>query len=178
MRAWIPLLAVACASIPVTRDYDPRVDFSRFRSYGWFRDGHEVEGNALVDSRLIERRVESAVAREMAEKGLERRAEGTPDLFVNYHISLRGRLSSSSVSSHYGARTRRSRSRVGASAGSQVSQFEEGTLVLDLIDAASLELVWRGSASVGASRGRSAEETTEIIDETVEAILAEYPPAR
>jgi hypothetical protein len=51
-----------------------------------------------------------------------------------------------------------------------------GAPVIDVIDATSRQLVWRGSGSRAVSRNPTPEQTTAVIDEAVRSILAQFPP--
>jgi hypothetical protein len=55
----------------------------------------------------------------------------------------------------------------------EVRQYKQGTLIIDLIDASTKELVWRG---VGKSEITN-EDREEQIKQVVSDILAKYPPA-
>jgi len=59
-----------------------------------------------------------------------------------------------------------------------VYQYEEGSLVLDVIDPAQSELVWRGTASKAIDRSWTPEERETEVREAVRALLAEFPPKK
>lgn len=56
-----------------------------------------------------------------------------------------------------------------------VSQYTEGTLFIDLLDANKKELVWQGIGT-GALSTSSVERKEARIKEFVAEIMAEYPP--
>jgi hypothetical protein len=56
-----------------------------------------------------------------------------------------------------------------------VSQYTEGTLFIDLLDAQKKELVWQGIGT-GALSTSSVERKEARIKEFVGEIMAEYPP--
>jgi hypothetical protein len=56
--------------------------------------------------------------------------------------------------------------------GVDVYEYMEGTLILDLVDAHTKELIWRGKATWTSSIG----PTREDIDRIVEKLLEEFPP--
>jgi hypothetical protein len=58
----------------------------------------------------------------------------------------------------------------------RLSRYEEGTLMLDVIDNASNELVWRGAAQARIDPNRSPQERTELINRAVREILDRFPP--
>ena len=55
-------------------------------------------------------------------------------------------------------------------------QAGEGTLIIDMIDASTKQLVWRGSATGVLDENPSPEKVTQNVNNAVAAILAQYPP--
>ncbi|MBK9099251.1 MAG: DUF4136 domain-containing protein [bacterium] len=60
--------------------------------------------------------------------------------------------------------------------GVDVTQYDEGTLVIDIIDMAEQKLVWRGIGSGAMEQSPTVEERTENINNAVNKILAQFPP--
>jgi len=79
------VIPCGCASVEVSTDYDPSVDFSRFRTYAWVPSPPPRTGDVRLDSPLLEARVRDAVEVEMAERGYRKVSEN-PDLLVAYHL--------------------------------------------------------------------------------------------
>ena len=52
----------------------------------------------------------------------------------------------------------------------------EGTLVVDVIDNQSDELVWRGTATGVLARNPTPEERIESTDSAVQQLLSRFPP--
>ena len=65
-----------------------------------------------------------------------------------------------------------------AAADVRVASYEEGTLLLDLVDGTRNELVWRGSAQARIDPSRSPQERTELIRTAVRRMLEKFPPTR
>jgi hypothetical protein len=177
----ILLLASAlagCAGVDVSHDYDPATDFSGYRSFDWFPGGRQLTGDVELDSPLIDERIRAALVRTLTSRGYQKVADRMPDFFVNYHLSVRTRLSNSGMNTHYGVGigTAGSWGGVGISTGSRVRQYEEGTLVVDVVDASSRKLVWRGTGSRAIRRDRTPDEATRNINAVVEEILKRFPP--
>jgi Putative metallopeptidase/Domain of unknown function (DUF4136) len=56
--------------------------------------------------------------------------------------------------------------------GVDVRQYRDGTLIIDLIDAATKQMVWRGTTTDSFDPGAEAKTVSKAIEKT----LAEYPP--
>ena len=59
-----------------------------------------------------------------------------------------------------------------------VNQYTQGTLIIDLIDADSRKLLWRGVADRRLPGFKTPEQRQAYLDETVTAILSKFPPSR
>ena len=64
----------------------------------------------------------------------------------------------------------------GADFGTYISEYDEGTLFIDFIDAHKKVLVWQGIGK-GALNMNNAKKKDEIVKEFVKQIIAQYPPS-
>src|ERR1039457_6961361 len=136
MRVLIPALLAAVAAFAqnVTPEFDPAIDFSKYRTFA-IRDGQLNSKNPALNSELVKKRIETAIERDLTAKGLTV-ASGRSDLNVRYHF---GSARKAEVE-RYPAGWR--------GWGTRVVRvpYTEGTLVIDLRDATTHSLVWRGIA--------------------------------
>lgn len=173
------LALAACAGVRVRTDYDESIDFSRLRSYGWLEppvvEAPASETDApdpFERNSLLDQRVRQAVDRELAARGFAV-AEEDPAFRLQYHVVLRDRTRiRPSPGAYYGGRYGYYG---GVFAGSTSYDYQEGTLIIDFIDARTGRIAWRGWA-VGTNR--EGYYAPERIDESVRKILAEFPPGR
>ena len=57
-------------------------------------------------------------------------------------------------------------------------EYQEGTLIIDILDAKSHELVWRGTGQDYVEEQQSPEEITEGINQAVTGIMSDFPPGK
>jgi hypothetical protein len=151
-----------CAAYSIKTDFDRSIDFSRYTTYKWMKTPSDVLGPRSTQS-LLDKRVKSAVNRELAMKGLQE-STGQAELLITYHAGVRNKVD---VSTHrYGYR--------GWGTAVDVQQYSEGTLVLDLIDAERNQLIWRGWGTGAVDRDPSQMESR--VNKAVTEILAKFPP--
>jgi hypothetical protein len=62
--------------------------------------------------------------------------------------------------------------------GVDVTQYQQGTLIIDIIDMSDQKLVWRGTGSGVMSDSPSVEERTQNVNNAVNQILAQFPPEK
>jgi hypothetical protein len=170
------LLLAACATGPRVRtDYDPGADFGQYRSWGFYKPIAMEESGY---STWISDRIKDNVRREMEARGY-RYTEQDPDLLVNFQGIVRERTSVWSVprTDYHWFYSYRRRSYFAVPFWydeTQVSQYTEGTLTVDLVDAERNRMVWTGAA-IGRVVQRSAQQRATEVDTAIASIFAEYP---
>lgn len=179
-----PLLVIAalafalpgCSSFQVHSDYNPEVDFGQYGTYAWLPRPTDGDRSPQNDG-LLYQRIERAVNANLAAKGM-RLVDDQADasLLVTEHIDVEQKLRVNTTNYGYGY------GRWGYYGGgyqqTNVDQYEEGTLMLDFIDAKSKELVWRGTAQSRLQKLKTPEERNKRVREAVDAILERYPPIK
>ena len=161
------LIAVlGCSGIKVSTDHNQEFDFTTFKTYEWMADKPDLLRDPLIDTALLDRRVKQAVEKELTMRGYVK-TEGDPDFFVSYHFGTASQVDVSSCGYHYPASPRCWGQEV------ETYTYTKGTLILDFVEPADLELVWRGYAR-GAIH--DVERMDETIGEAVRKVLSEFPP--
>lgn len=153
----------ACSGLATSFDYDTAYDFSRLHTYAWI----EKQDNSIATKRVRE-----AVDAEMRERGFAL-ASDRPGFHVAAHVSTKDRLqvvdwgyTYHPGSYWYGGRD------------IDVYQYEEGSLILDVIDPGQNSLVWRGTASKAVDRSWTPEERDVEVREAVRELLLHFPPGK
>ena len=170
------LLVAACATGPrVHTDMDPRADMSRYGSYGFYEPlAMEQSGYTTY----LTDQIRASIRREMDARGF-RFDPANPDLRVNFQGIVRERTDVYTIPrSDFGYfYNYRARSYVGYPLWydqTQVRQYTEGTLTVDLVDASRNHLVWTGSA-IGRVTQRTAQERAAAADGAIASIFARFP---
>lgn len=174
-----------CSTIKVTSDFNPTVSFSGLKSYEWIPDVPEKTGDSRIDGNtLLHSRVRKAVDNGLASKGYEKIKTGKPDFWVTYHVTLDKQTKIETINSyhHYGSgwgwRYRRSYSPFSTLYGNDtfVYIYDQGSLIIDIVEPESRTLIWRGSATDKVNFSHSPEQKEQKINEAVEKLLEKFPP--
>ena len=177
LMAVIALVLSACSGIPVSQDFEQGFDFSDLKTFAW--DANEDNQWGIAESNeLVDRRIRSAIENTLTTRQFSQTSSAQADFLVLYNVVIEQRIRSSNVSGGV-AVGRSSRSRHGSislSTGSQIRTYEQGTLLIDVIDVASDKLVWRGVSSQALPNLSDPQRLTDHINATVGAILAQFPP--
>ena len=166
------LMLAGCASGPEVRaNYDQGVDFSAYRTFGFFETlGTDASGYES----LVTQTLKSAVRREMEARGYTY-AETGADLLINFNAKLAQQTRvSQSPSMYYGYRRGYYGGWGGYGYDTHVQQYVEGTLNIDLVDARRKQLVWEGVA-VGRVTDKQREQRQAAINAAVAEIFSKYP---
>ena len=176
--AMVVLLA-GCSAFSVMSDYDRKYDFRTFQTYRWPAENEGIrKDDVLVEHPLVYKRVQAAVNQQLQAKGF-RLAGSNADFIVYAHAGVKRRQAyyqSFGVDAPFGP-YRWYRPWWGPYGGyTYVSYYDEGSLVIDIIDARTKDLAWRGIATRVVKDYRTTEDMQRDINKAVSKILATFPP--
>jgi hypothetical protein len=160
-----------CASTMTVSSHLQRdLDFAHYRSFGWGpADALPTGDPRLDDNPFFHDHVQGAVEKTLAGRGLAFPDSGTPDLLLHYHASIAQRMDVNRIDRQYGYC-------YDDDCAVRTFRFEAGTLVLDVVDARTNQVVWRGWAQhrIGDMLD-DPDEMAARIDEAVRRMLARLP---
>jgi hypothetical protein len=159
------LLLLACSHAKVQTEFDPKAEYPRYKTWAWIAQQPGPEQAQAIRNPAVLGLVRAAVERELAARGLAAASGGEPDLLVAVHGFARDRIEVT----NYGYASWHAPPMY----ASDVQVYREGTLILDLVDARTKQLVWRGTATDSVT---STSQVREVVDSAVREMLANYPP--
>ncbi|UCC73851.1 MAG: DUF4136 domain-containing protein [Gemmatimonadota bacterium] len=180
--ALVPVLVgfvlAGCSSIKYNYDFDPQGGFAGYETYGWAQTTPEIGPNPRGVSDLIERRIMGNIDEELAVKGYRKIDSGSPDFVLNFMLTTAERTDYHTYYSGWGyAGGWYGRGGVGMGTSQTTAYtYTDGTLIVDIFDAGSRNLVWRGSATGTIEPDMSPEKRNKRIAEVVANILEKFPP--
>ncbi len=164
----IGFTASCATTYDVKHDYDRQVNFSDLKTYDWMQVPEQAGANSL-----IAQRIKNAVDVELKAKGLMM-TSNSPDFFIAEFHGKRDRVKVTDWGDGFDRGYRRGHWGTG---GVSAYQYEEGSLILDFVDAKSKKLIWRGSAKAQVENVNTPEESEKLINAAVNDILKAYPPS-
>lgn len=167
------LFASACSSgVKVSSNYEEDVDFSSYSTYKMLPIGHEGT-DSVVYSEENKQLIRDAITRELEAMNYTRE-ESNPDLLVYATIAIeekeQKRERTFREGPYYTGQRRYSWS---ASDSILVGYYNEGSLVINLVDAKRNEIVWHATARKALKDNPTDKE--EIINQAVADMFKEYP---
>ena len=170
--AALALLLIGCSGIRVSADFDPKTDFGALETFTWLPDAPPAGEGPPLENPLLDARIRRAVENELLGREFRAAGSGAPDFWVAYHVGVEHKVDVETIYRSYG--------RVGWSGGGQadavVREYEEGTLLIDILRPGSGELLWRGSAQARLREHPSPEDREARVREVVAKILEQFPP--
>jgi len=169
------VLAVShAAAVDVHVDYDKEADFPSFKSYAWkdIKQGTLEGSNDLIHSRIIK-----AIEYQLTQAGLVE-TDSSPDLYVTYHASSKEDMRVDTTMYNYGYGSSWYwdpywGSTYGAGfATQQVVTYTRGTLVVDIWDAKTSKLAFRGVAEAIVPEKPSKAE--KLIYKSIEKMAKQF----
>ncbi|SNC76259.1 protein of unknown function [Hymenobacter gelipurpurascens] len=174
------LLGVSsCAStarVGVTNDFDHSVNFRAYKTWSWYPEQpRDSEGGpAQGYESFLDKRIRTAVEREMSAKGLTK-VDKAPDVFVAYSAKVEDKQRANGTpygpfgypygyGYGYGGFYNR---------GGMITEYKAGTVIIDFVDAKRKELAWRGQGQAQVDNQTISEEEVYRI---VGSILGTFPP--
>ena len=164
------LFLAGCSTISVNQDYDPAYDFSKLKTFGFIPITEEAGIDQLNATRLGD-----AIKANLTAKGYTLSEQADFGIALFFTKDTKTSIQSTGYGYGYGYGYR---GYGGMGGSTYVTQYEEGTLVIDFVDMAKQELVWRGVGTGALSDSPSVEERTENINNAVSQILAQFPPTK
>jgi hypothetical protein len=164
------LIAGCAPTITVSSHVDRTVDFSRYHSYDWGPADALPTGDPRLDQNpFFKDHVQGAVERQLAAKGLRLTMSDAPDLLIHYHANIARRFDVNRADRTYGyCRT--------GDCPTDIVEYEAGTLVIDIMDARTNTLLWRGWAQNSvADMLRDDDAMARTIERAVSQMLARFP---
>ncbi len=164
-----------CSSISVQSDYDPKIDFTKYKTYSWYT-GKMPDDDALSKNPLAKKRIVATIDYFMDKKGYKK-VDENPDFVIIVHAGVKEKMQVNQTGGYgiYGY------GRYGYGWGvpytpvqTDVIYYNETTLVVDIADFQKKELVWRGAAT-GVVNGRVSDEE---LDDIIQKILEDFPPRK
>jgi len=166
--AGVALFGTITFAQSINYDFDKSANFAAFRTYTW------VRGAAVPDA-LNHDRIVGAINAQLAGKRLTMVGrQQNPDLLVAYHASFDRDLQITGFGTGWGGfRFAGSQSGV-----ARTDEIVTGTLIVDMVDARTRTIVWRGTATKEVNMNAKPEQRDKNINRAAEKLFKNFPPAK
>lgn len=179
-RFLIPLATVllsACAApTPTIRSQtDPGANLGAYQTFGYF---DELPDQQAPYESFVDQHIKNAITREMEARGYRKEVNG--QLLINFHRQSKDKVKvtqSAVPTGYYGYRRGFYTWGAGAAVTTDVQNYREGTLIIDVVDGGAKKLLWH-SVAVGRITKDVLDNPQAAIDSAVAQMFAEFPGRR
>jgi len=171
LSALIAILVVSCSTLKVTYDFDKTAQFATYKTYAF-----TPEALALNIEELNRKRLIAATENELSLKGFTK--SETPDVFIDLKLTGENKQTATATSTggYYGGRYGWGGGYGGGTTTVNYDSYVEGTLFIEMVDAAKSQIVWQGRGVATLNPDASAQKRESNINNAVKMIFAKYPP--
>ena len=169
---FIGILLLAGCSTPVKTDYKTGTDFSRYKTFALMPLPQQASAE---DPGLVLRLAQparEAVVSQLTAKGMTEAPTNQAEVIVNLRGRSLPRIEVRDYGYTYPAMTRYGTYTVVRNPYTTVSTSNERTLIIEMLDSHTKELVWVGWTKKTSSK----QVTAETLQQAIKEILAEFPP--
>lgn len=174
-------LSLGCSSVSYKTDFDNTINFHGYKNYMWYT-GKMPDDDVLSSNPLVKKRVAAGVDKALQEDGFTLGTEEDVDFVVIIHAGNKERMQITNYGGYGMGGYGRGWGGYGGYGGyggqTDVYQYDETTLVIDIYDASKKEMVWRGTATGVVKETTDQEEQQKNIDKVVSKMLSDFPPKK
>jgi hypothetical protein len=165
-------LCAGCSRFTVESSHDPAANFTRLHTYAWKPGPQPSIGDPRVSDTLVNTTVRGAVDHELTAKGYAESAPDGADFLVAYDAAVDFDssvilINRSTVSAGGDWRAPRHLDR---------STYEEGTVIVYILDRQTAQPIWRGIASGIFDPTATPEQRQPRITSALHDLFEQFPP--
>ncbi len=174
---------LACSNNPTVVSTDfVALDYSKHTRFAWF-EGDMTRHSGVTD--IGHQRIQENIVADLQGKGFTLVEPAEADLIVNYSVVAREKVDINTYQVYdgyapgftwnrdHGAIVNKTREEY---TETQVEEYYEGTLIVDILDAGNNQIVWRGVGRKRLSEEMDKEARDRLIKEVVSSVMKNFPP--
>ncbi len=185
VAASLTLLACEpCMKISIRAE--PSADFTQLSTYQWWNQTPQIEGETETDPDWLNGQIRSSIDSRLTNNGYVKAPDSASevDFLVGYHAAVEHKFTETQVNHRYGFPRDRSPAYDLTTRGIDTMhpktvtfEYDVGTLMIDVIDPQTQQVIWRGSAQSEVHLSKSNDQKRAKIEQAVTKILERFPPS-
>lgn len=168
-------MVAACSPVRVQTDVNSTMDFSGMKNFDWLETAEAPGSDVRVNNPELAILVRAAVESNLKTKGYVK--DSKADFLVNWLGAIEGKVQAESIQhfySGYGYGTLAGNMALNSKEGAAVS-YEEGTIVIDILDPQKHIVLWRGTGTRRLMKGMDEAQVVRYINLSVDEIMKNFP---
>lgn len=177
------IFVAGCSNKPyVETDYQADFNFALLKTFDVAETKQDTKENILISPFTLGH-IHAVLEAELSKRYQVPAAGAAPDFIVNYHVVVEEKIDPRSYDSLYGyGFYGRGYHRYGSpffygpNAGVRV--YNQGSLIIDIVDAKTNKPIWRGVSEKRLSRSMAPQQQREVLSAAVTEVIAQFPPVQ
>lgn len=145
-------------------NFMPGTNFAKYHTYKWVT----IEGGAHPNQ-IMDAEIKQAVDSQLAAKGMTKTDSDKADLYIGYQVAIDQEKQWNGFGMGGGMRW-------GGMASATSSTISNGTLVVDMYDPTTKQLVWTGNATKTLDPSSNQEKNMKNLNKAMAKLMKNYPP--
>lgn len=173
-------LFVGCANKPyVETDHEAGYDFAALKTFGVAETRQDTKESLLISPFTLSH-IHLALEDELAKRYQKQGVDAKPDFIVSYHVVVEEKIDPRSYNDLYGfgmyGRGYYHPRPYFYGVNSGVRTYNQGSLIIDIVDGKTNKPIWRGVSQKRLSKGMAPQNQREVLSMAVSEVMAQFPP--
>ena len=174
-------MLLGCSAKGVKTEYQETSNLVGLKTYGWFKSDTLPGDNVRVNNPKVIEAVRNAVDKNLQQKGYQKVENGKADFLVTWFGAIEKKVQAESIDHFYSGYGYGPVMAVSTSPakndGNSATEYEEGTILIDILNPAANKVLWRGAGSRRILEEPKEGDAVLYIDLVVSKIFNKFPKA-
>lgn len=175
------LMLSACGSVNVQTEVGTGVGLAKMGSFGWLEKRNVSLDGVEVNNPDVDKWVKASVEKQLQRKGYKKATNNQPDFLVSWIGAIEKKVKVDSIEhfySSYGYGPVAAGMPLEVKKGDAIREYEEGTILLDVLDPATHTMLWRGRGTDRLLQGMEKDDAALYVNRVVKNILKTFPTVK
>lgn len=177
------LFTVGCTNKPyVETDHQADFNFALLKTFNVAENKQDTKADILISPFTLSH-IHAVLVSELGKRYQAPASGAASDFTVNYHVVVEEKIDPRSYDSLYGyGFYGRGYHRYGSpffygpNAGVRV--YNQGSLIIDIVDTKTNKPIWRGVSEKRLNRSMAPQQQREVLSKAVTEVIAQFPPVQ
>ncbi len=172
------LTVFGCTQLQTGSEIDSAADFGALKTFGWLHDVDKPAADVRLNDPSVRETVRTAVEQSLSAKGYEMADQQQADFLVAWFGAIEQKIKKENIDhfyAPYGYGTLYRDPVLNPESPRQILEYEEGTIIIDIVDPKTKRLIWRGSGSGRIKEDQPEQTALRNLNRSVTKIMEPFP---
>ena len=172
------LIVAGCAQLQTGSEISEATDFAQLKTYSWLHDVDKPADDVRLNDPKVRQTVRTAVEQSLSSKGYEQVDRQQADFLVTWFGAIEKKIKKENIDhfyAPYGYGTLFRNPVLNTESAQPISEYDKGTIIIDIVDPKNQKLIWRGSGSGRLAEDQPEQTALRNLNRSVTKIMAPFP---